>query len=75
MDKVLCTVILVYLLLKKKGGGTSSASFWEKDKQEQVCKTRATATTSILGWGFLLFFRRKAYVWKPMAGLLNGVMK
>lgn len=44
MDKVLCTMIFVYLLLKKKkqkrGAALNIASYTKNDKQEQVCKAQ-----------------------------------
>lgn len=50
-------MIFVYLLLKKK-----KTSIWENDKQEQVCKTQATAIASILGLIFFFFSRRKIHL-------------
>lgn len=58
MDKVLCTMIFVYLLLKKIKK-TSIASYRENDKQKQFCKTQATAITFILGLIIFIFFKGK----------------
>lgn len=63
MDKVLCTMIFVYMLLrKKKEKKISIASYRENDKQNQFCKTQATTITFILGLIIFLIFQRKAYI-------------